>query len=304
MASTKRVVVRPASHAGSWYSANRGQLSNEIDGWLREASSRDHNEHMPRGFICPHAGYRYSGLPAAHAYRSLEAAVTVNSSPNIFVLGPSHHAPFHGCRLTQYESLETPLGSLPVNRQIVSELAESRMMSYLDSFVDDEEHSLEMQFPFIARKAPSAKVIPIMVGSISEDEEAQFGALLSRYVENPQNLFVISSDFCHWGRRFGYTFYDESWGGKGQIWKSIEHLDRLAMDHIESCDSGAFSDYLRTYSNTICGRRAISIMIHALNRASGAHLRPKFVHYAQSSQVTTTNDSSVSYAVANIINTD
>lgn len=66
-------------------------------------------------------------------------------------------------------------------------------------------------------------IVPILVGSIPPDVEATYGKLLAPYLADPQNLFVISSDFCHWGKRFSYTYYDESCG---TIHKSIEKLDK------------------------------------------------------------------------------
>lgn len=62
-----------------------------------------------------------------------------------------------------------------------------------------------------------------MVGVLSLEREAEFGQILAPYLADPQNLFVISSDFCHWGQRFRYTHYDES---DGPIHKSIEKLDK------------------------------------------------------------------------------
>lgn len=66
-------------------------------------------------------------------------------------------------------------------------------------------------------------IVPILVGSIAPDVEALYGSILAPYLEDPQNLFVVSSDFCHWGRRFSYTYYDKSCG---PIHKSIEKLDK------------------------------------------------------------------------------
>ena len=66
-------------------------------------------------------------------------------------------------------------------------------------------------------------VVPILVGSLSSEREACYGRILSTYLADPQNLFVISSDFCHWGQRFHYTYYDRSYGS---IFQSIEGLDR------------------------------------------------------------------------------
>lgn len=66
--------------------------------------------------------------------------------------------------------------------------------------------------------------MPVLVGSLSPDREAVYGRIFARYLADSQNLFVISSDFCHWGHRFRYTYYDRSWG---DIYQSITKLDRL-----------------------------------------------------------------------------
>lgn len=62
-----------------------------------------------------------------------------------------------------------------------------------------------------------------MIGSIAPEVEQMYGEIFAKYLADPQNLFVISSDFCHWGSRFRYTYYDKS---AGPIWKSIEKLDK------------------------------------------------------------------------------
>lgn len=70
----------------------------------------------------------------------------------------------------------------------------------------------------------SFTIIPIVVGSLSPEKEAFYGRLLARYMADPQTLFVISSDFCHWGQRFRYTYYDRSCG---PIHRSIQNLDKM-----------------------------------------------------------------------------
>lgn len=69
-------------------------------------------------------------------------------------------------------------------------------------------------------------IVPILVGSLSTDREAQYGQLLSKYLADPHNLFVISSDFCHWGQRFRYTYYDSEYG---EIYQSITKLDEKVI---------------------------------------------------------------------------
>ena len=66
-------------------------------------------------------------------------------------------------------------------------------------------------------------VVPVLVGHTSPDKELMYGKMFSEYLKDPENLFVISSDFCHWGKRFRYTYYDKS---VGEIHESIEDLDK------------------------------------------------------------------------------
>lgn len=76
----------------------------------------------------------------------------------------------------------------------------------------------------VHRFKDSFTIIPILVGSLSPDREALYGRLLAPYMADPQTLFVISSDFCHWGQRFRYTYYDRSCG---PIHRSIQNLDKM-----------------------------------------------------------------------------
>lgn len=48
----------------------------------------------------------------------------------------------------------------------------------------------------------------------------------------------------------------------GAIHKSIEALDHMGMDIIETGDPEAFKKYLQEYDNTICGRHPISVFLH------------------------------------------
>ena len=65
-------------------------------------------------------------------------------------------------------------------------------------------------------------VVPILVGSLTLEKEIKYGRIFAKYLADPTNMFIISSDFCHWGERFRYTEYDER---KGEIHESIKALD-------------------------------------------------------------------------------
>ena len=72
-------------------------------------------------------------------------------------------------------------------------------------------------------------IVPVLVGSLSPDKERLYGSIFSHYLADPENFFVVSSDFCHWGQRFRYTFYDKSCG---DIWQSIEALDKMVTSSL------------------------------------------------------------------------
>jgi hypothetical protein len=192
----------------------------------------------------------------------------------------------------------TPLGDIAIDAGIYNELASTGQFKEMPLDVDEAEHSLEMHLPYIFQimQGQAFTLVPILVGSLSPEGEAQYGSLLSKYMDDTSNLFVISSDFCHWGKRFSFTLYDDTCG---PIHKSIELLDKTGMELIERKDIAGFTQYLQRYGNTICGRHPIGVLLNILERCrDAASMRVKFVRYAQSSPCKCMNDSSVSYASA------
>jgi len=279
--------IRRASHAGSWYSSEEATLSEQLEKWIQKAKLTDVSA---RAIISPHAGYSYSGQAAAFAHKNVDKS----KIQRIFVLGPSHHAYLTKCALSSVEYYETPLGNITLDKNVISELYASGSFEWMKKTVDEDEHSIEMQLPFIVKmmEGVSYTLVPVLVGSVSKKSEEHYGALFAKYLDEPENFFVISSDFCHWGKRFDYYYVNPD---DGPVFKSIEHLDRRGMDAIESLDPDRFYQYQKTYSNTICGRHPIGVLLQMLNQSKTKH-RIKFVHYSQSNQCTSKNDSSVSYA--------
>ncbi|XP_075226694.1 protein MEMO1-like [Lycorma delicatula] len=291
------MATRRATHAGSWYSDSNRELGKQLENWLNAAELT----HGPaRAIIAPHAGYQYCGACSAFAYRQISPVVV----QRVFILGPSHHVRLAGCALSSATKYRTPLYDLRIDTQVYADLDATGQFERMSLDVDEDEHSIEMHLPYIAKVMEDYKdaftIVPVLVGSLSPDREAVYGRIFARYLADSQNLFVISSDFCHWGHRFRYTYYDRSWG---DIYQSITKLDRLAMDIIETLNPAAFTDYLKKYANTICGRHPIGVLLQAatyLQKAgtNGHKISLKFLKYAQSSQCINMNDSSVSYAAA------
>ena len=86
---------------------------------------------------------------------------------------------------------------------VYTELKETGQFEEMTKAIDEKEHSIEMQLPYIAKVMESRRgqftIVPVLVGAISKQKEIEYGRLFSKYLANPENIFVISSDFCHWG---------------------------------------------------------------------------------------------------------
>ncbi|KAF9379062.1 hypothetical protein CPB97_009194 [Podila verticillata] len=320
--------VRDATHAGSWYTAHRKELDKQLAGWLTKAgASTADGDPLPidglRAIIAPHAGYTYSGPAAGYAYKCIQP----EKIKRVFILGPSHHIHLSGCALSKCSEYATPLGNLTIDKSINAELTKTGHFQEMSLETDEHEHSIEMHLPYVYKvfenHMEDVTVIPILVGGLSEVKETIYGKLLAPYLDNPENLFIISSDFCHWGTRFDYTYYTDEHGNvtqslhpKGQrhthassstssvvtgnqkIFESIRQLDHEGMARIEERSHRSFAQYLSRTHNTICGRHPIGVLLAAVEALGKEEHRIQFVHYAQSSSVLKTTESSVSYASA------
>uniref|UniRef100_A0A8C5ECC2 Protein MEMO1 n=1 Tax=Gouania willdenowi TaxID=441366 RepID=A0A8C5ECC2_GOUWI len=193
---SNRVVCREASHAGSWYSASGSQLNAQLEGWLSQAQS---SIRPARAIIAPHAGYTYCGACAAHAYKQVDPSIT----RRVFILGPSHHVPLSRCALSTADIYRTPLYDLRIDQKVYADLWKTGLFERMSLQTDEDEHSIEMHLPYTAKAMESHKdefsIVPVLVGALSESKEQEYGKLLSKYLADPSNLFIVSSDFCHWG---------------------------------------------------------------------------------------------------------
>ena len=274
-----------------------------------------------------HAGFTYSGPVAAWAYKSLD----LSNVQRIFLLGPSHHWGLPGCALTKQDKYETPLGDLIIDRKTVDELATTMKFVTMSTSRDEEEHSLEMHLPYIYKmlslhfksETEHPSLIPILVGSTRSEAEKEYGEILAPYLADPTSVFIVSSDFCHWGLRFQYTYYLPSSprsegatrGGYSlrrndrspaspPIYESIGKLDKMSMDAIQSGKHEAFTQNIDETSNTVCGRHPIGVILASIEvltkqgRIDEDKGRFKFVRYERNEDVDNVAGSSVSYASA------
>jgi AmmeMemoRadiSam system protein B len=276
-------VLLPAV-AGAWYPAGRDELAGAVDRLLDEAGAR-----APASgagvvaLVAPHAGYAYSGAVAASAFHRIAGM----RFDRVVLLGPSHHFGFRGAAVPESAVAQrTPLGDVPFDEAALLSLRRSAVVR-ADDRAFAPEHALESEIPFLQRVLGSdVPIVPILLGGgATRDDAVRLAADLTPLV-SPGTLVVVSSDFTHYGPRFGYVPFVE------HVPERLRELDLGAAKTIAAGDAVGFARYADRTGTTICGRRAIDVLLALPAGACGGTL----IEYDTSGRMTGDFGHSVSYA--------
>ena len=180
--------IRAAAVAGTFYPEDRAQLTREVSALLAVAEA---TALRPKALIVPHAGYVYSGPVAASGYALL--APLAGQIRRVVLLGPGHRVAVRGLALPDAEAFETPIGRVAIDLAAVGQIAHLPQVS-VNPRAHAQEHSLEVQLPFLQQLLPEFKVLPLVVGEASPEEVAE---VLEILWGGPETLILISSDLSH-----------------------------------------------------------------------------------------------------------
>jgi len=185
---------RQAVAAGRFYPADKVTLVKDLSGLFANCKKSPDNQNV-RAIISPHAGYVFSGEIAAAAFSSISKDAVYK---NIFIIGSSHIMAFGGASVYNSGDFVTPLGKVTVNREIANKLKNENKVFDFPVNAHIQEHSIEVQLPFIQyyfRNQP--KIVPIIIGTSNVHIVKEIAEALRPWFV-PENLFVISSDFSHY----------------------------------------------------------------------------------------------------------
>lgn len=184
--------VRPPAVAGSFYPEQRAVLAREVQTLLAaSASDAAYGAAVPKAIIVPHAGYVYSGSTAAQAYQQLAAAR--HRIGRVVLLGPVHRVPVRGLALPGVDAFDTPLGRVSIDQTGVAAIA-SLPQVVVSAAAHAQEHSLEVQLPFLQTVLDNFTLLPLAVGDATPAQVAQ---VLDALWGGDETLIVISSDLSH-----------------------------------------------------------------------------------------------------------
>lgn len=183
-------VYRNPAVAGLFYSKDKAMLDSEVEHYL--SSLHSGSEFQPRILIVPHAGYIYSASTAGKAYARLQNFS--DKIRNVILLGPSHRVALKGVGLSSADYFTTPLGKIALNKEIIAQLALNPQFKFNDQS-HKEEHSLEVQLPFLQKVLKKFQIVPLVYGDVSPQILAN--AILP-LLEQPGTLLVVSADLSHY----------------------------------------------------------------------------------------------------------
>lgn len=270
--------------AGQWYAADGARLRRELDGYLRAAPLP---AHPAMAAILPHAGFLYSGPCAAVGARALAAWTGLR---RVVLLGFTHHVELPGqislpTRDTAYRS---PLGTIPLDRAALDSLAAAEPGLFVDiPSTRHGENSVELIVPLLQAALADRRwtLVPLTLGQLDSDDLDAAAHAIAPLLDGHTAL-VASSDFTHYGDRFGYVPF------RDDIPARLSALDHGAIAPILAHDAEAFDSYCRETAATICGQDPIGLLLRLVPpTATGRELA-----YDSSGARTGEYSSCVSYA--------
>lgn len=275
--------IRPSPIAGTWYPGSAEALSQSVDQHLRQVPLIT----VPGtivGVIVPHAGHVYSGPVAAYAFRLLQ-----DLSPAVVAVVSPVHYPYPGHVLTTaHQAYGTPLGPVPVDAHLMERFEQEMSAAglALRRVRNDDEHSLEIELPFLQRVLRSPfSLLPIMIRDQSAPVAEAVGHALARTLTDTESVLVGSTDLSH--------FYPDP---------IARRLDAEILARLEAFDPAGVVAAEEQGLGFACGRGAAAAVLWAARDLGADCVR--VLHHATSADVTGDYSSVVGYAAAAIYRTN
>ena len=255
--------IREPAVAGTFYPDRPEILSRDVKQYLGNAK-KEKIEGEIVALLSPHAGYMYSGEVAAYAYKLIEG----KTFDSVIVVAPSHQALFKGASLYDRGGFRTPLGVVPIDVELSKRMMERHKEIQFLPEAHAQEHSLEVQIPFLQIVCRSFKLVPIVMEPYWSWETCQsLASAITEAVRGEKVLLIASSDLSH------FHSYEKAVG-----------LDKIVLSHIERFDPEGLNRDLKSGRCEACGGGPIiSIMLAA--KALGAN-KGKALKYLNSGDVT------------------
>jgi MEMO1 family protein len=241
--------VRSAVLAGEWYPGEPAELRKWIRAFLDAVPPAEPPRSDLIGLISPHAGYVYSGFTAAHGYRLLEGRDVEIAA----VLSPFHGLPSGDIMVNTASAYETPLGRVPVAMDLIEAIRNETEVTDVDA---EEEHSIEIQLPFLQTVLKEFRLLPLMIGNRDVRRVESAVQALFHVLQGKKTLLVASTDMHH---------LDDT--------EAVRRKDGQVTQALESFDLDTIRNALNPNGCTVCGKVPVSIVVETAARLGANRFR-------------------------------
>ena len=255
---------RVAAVAGRFYPGDPRELQREATARLGPIAAAP-----AIALVGPHAGWMYSGSILGETW----ARVAVPA--RVIVLCPNHTGLGATASLWPDGAWRTPLGSVPVDRELAAALAACPLVEP-DRAAHAFEHALEVELPFLQVRRADIAIAPLCLGPLDLAGCAEVGHAVAAAARDGA-LVVASSDMSH------YLPAEEA-----------ERQDRRALDALLALEPERLYETVRREGITMCGVVPATVMLFAARELGATSAR--LVRYASSGDVSGDRSSVVGYA--------
>ena len=255
--------------AGRFYPASASALKKTVEKFMAEA--RPAQVKNPLAIVVPHAGYIFSGQIAADGFRQ----AADQPYDVVVVLGTNHTSgSFRKISVYPGDGFSTPLGTTMIDKEVVKALMAADPDCVPDKSLHQQEHSIEVQLPFIQVLFPDARIVPAVIGSPDIGLCRRFGEALAGVLKNRRALIVASADLSH------YPDADAAEDVDKKTLAAMEKLDPALLQKVTQTQMNRGIPNLHT---CCCGEAAVMVAMSAA-KAMGA-AGGKVIRYAHSGDV-------------------
>jgi len=235
--------VRKPAVAGSWYPGDADSLERMISSFIDDAEIPDIDDRI-LGLIAPHAGYFYSGPVAAYAFKALMKNQARYKGNTVILIGFSHRPQlWQGISVWSKGYWETPLGKVSVDEKLAQKIMafDTGKLQYKPE-VHAEEHSLEMEVPFLQYALDNNfKLVPISFANQTlNDIENLVSAILAADIDWNKTIMVVSTDMSH------YHPYNDA-----------VSLDQKTLEYVLDGDTEGLLGWMQQGTDAFCGWGAV-----------------------------------------------
>lgn len=245
--------------AGAFYPSTRDEVVSQLE-WCfnhplgpRGSVSENYFGEEIHAFICPHAGYIYSGPIAAHSYDLLR---NLGPKCTIIVLGPNHFGLGSDVSIYPVGEWVTPLGSVSIDSKLAVLLSELSDIFSLDEVSHVSEHSIEVQLPFLQHVLESPRIVPICILDQTRQTCLEVGKAVAELMKSNKCILIASSDFTHY-----------------EPHEVVMKKDSLAIDAIRKMSLDQLYEAVEERGVSMCGYGAVASVLQASKLCGGVNVR-------------------------------